>query len=337
MLSRLTKQSSVSSSSQMMLRFAGTQIKSRLVQQQQQLLLLLPRIGAARNYATLKEVETRLKSIKNIEKITKTMKIVASTRLSKAEKANVTASLLGEADKQFFQNAETTDHLKSTEETAGATPENKVNKELIIAITSDKGLCGAIHSSLARSVRSYLNSINHQCDVVAIGDKIKMQLLRSHPENIRLAFSGIGKDAPTFQESALISEKIINTLDVDNQYNKISIYFNDPISSLAFESTSKSIFNSSMIAQSPGLGKFDIPQDENVANDLFQYSLTNQILTAMAKGYAAEISARRNAMDNASKNAGEMISKYSILYNRTRQAVITNELVDIITGASSLD
>lgn len=334
MLSRLANQSSVSSSSQMMLRLAATQMKSRLVQQQ------LPRIGATRNYATLKEVETRLKSIKNIEKITKTMKIVASTRLSKAEKANITASMIDEADKQFFQNAETTDHLKSNEDattTTTTTTPDSGKKELIIAITSDKGLCGAIHSSLARSVRSYLNSINHQCDVVAIGDKIKMQLLRSHPENVKLAFSGIGKDAPTFQESALISEKIINTLDVDNQYNKISIYFNDPVSSLAFESTSKPIFNSSMIAQSPGLGKFDLAQDENVASDLFQYSFTNQILTAMAKGYAAEISARRNAMDNASKNAGDMISKYSILYNRTRQAVITNELVDIITGASSLD
>lgn len=328
MISKLTNQPSVLSSSQMILRFATTQVKSNLGRQG------LPRIGATRNYATLKEVETRLKSIKNIEKITKTMKIVASTRLSKAEKANVTASLLSEADKQFFQNAETTNHAKSNEETAAS---DKVNKELIIAITSDKGLCGAIHSSLARSVRSYLNSINHQCDVVAIGDKIKMQLLRSHPENVKLAFSGIGKDAPTFQESALISEKIINTLDVDTQYDKISIFFNDPVSSLAFESTSKLIFNSSMIAQSPGLGKFDIPQDEDVANDLFQYSFTNQILTAMAKGYAAEISARRNAMDNASKNAGDMISKYSILYNRTRQAVITNELVDIITGASSLD
>lgn len=330
MLSRLTNQSSVSPSSQMLLRFVTNQMKTRFVQQQQ----LLPRIGGTRNYATLKEVETRLKSIKNIEKITKTMKIVASTRLSKAEKANVTASRINEAEKQFFQNAETTSHIKSNEE--GATPE-KVNKELIIAITSDKGLCGAIHSSLARNVRSYLNSINHQCDIVAIGDKIKMQLLRSHPENVKLAFSGIGKDAPTFQESALISEKIINTLDVDNQYDKISIYFNDPVSSLAFESTSKPIFNSSMIEQSPGLGKFDFALDENVLNDLFQYSFTNQILTAMAKGYAAEISARRNAMDNASKNAGEMINKYSILYNRTRQAAITNELVDIITGASSLD
>lgn len=328
MLSRLSNPAPIASSSQMMLRTVANQMKSKVSQQHV--------MGATRNYATLKEVEMRLKSIKNIEKITKTMKIVASTRLSKAEKAKVTAAMIDKADKQFFQNAETTDKLKTPEE-LGTTPTETVNKELIIAITSDKGLCGAIHSSLARSVRNYLRKVDHECDIVAIGDKMKMQLSRSHPENLKLAFNGIGKDAPTFQESALISERIMKTLNVDSAYNKISIYFNDPVTSLTFEPTIKPLFNTLMIAQSPAIGKFDIGQDENVAHDLFQYTFTNQILTAMAKGYAAEISARRNAMDNASKNAGDMISKYSILYNRTRQAVITNELVDIITGASTLD
>ena len=80
------------------------------------------------------------------------------------------------------------------------------------------------------------------------------------------------------------------------------------------------------IEQSPSFGKFEIDTDANVPTDLFEYTLANQMLTAMAQGYAAEISARRNAMDNASKNAGDMINRYSILYNRTRQAVITNEL-----------
>ncbi|GME94942.1 unnamed protein product [[Candida] boidinii] len=77
-------------------------------------------------------------------------------------------------------------------------------------------------------------------------------------------------------------------------------------------------------------------EDESTAN-ISQFSLSTTLLAAMADGYASEVSSRRNAMDNASKNAGDMISKFTILYNRTRQAVITNELVDIITGASSLD
>ncbi|CCD22793.1 F1F0 ATP synthase subunit gamma NDAI_0A06390 [Naumovozyma dairenensis CBS 421] len=281
----------------------------------------------ARNYATLKEVETRLKSIKNIEKITKTMKIVASTRLSKAEKAKVSAKRVDEADRQFYENAKTK-QLISEDST-------EPPKELIIAITSDKGLCGAIHSHLARKVRSHLIDAPN-ADVVAIGDKIRMQLLRSHPSNVKIGINGVGKDAPTFEESSAIVDKIITELNA-RQYPKISIYYNDPISSLSFEAKNKLMFTPAAIEQSPALGKFDIDNDANVPLDLFEYTFTNQILTAMANGYAAEISARRNAMENASKNAGEMINKYQILYNRTRQAVITNELVDIITGASILN
>ncbi|CAG60390.1 uncharacterized protein GVI51_I04433 [Nakaseomyces glabratus] len=281
--------------------------------------------ASTRNYATLKEVETRLKSIKNIEKITKTMKIVASTRLSKAEKAKLAAKKMDAADKQFYNNAET-----KPLEAEGETP-----KELVIAITSDKGLCGAIHSQLAKAVRRHLAEAP-QADVVTIGDKIKTQLLRSNPDNLKFSINGVGKEAPTFEESSLIADKILTELNA-GIYPKISIYYNDPISSLSFEPTSKPVFNPETIEQSPSYSKFEIDADNKVSRDLFEYTLANQIMTAMAEGYAAEISARRNAMDNASKNAGDMINRYSILYNRTRQAVITNELVDIITGASSLE
>lgn len=281
--------------------------------------------ASTRNYATLKEVETRLKSIKNIEKITKTMKIVASTRLSKAEKAKLAAKKMDAADKQFYNNSET-----KPLEAEGETP-----KELVIAITSDKGLCGAIHSQLAKAVRRHLAEAP-QADVVTVGDKIKTQLLRSNPDNLKFSINGVGKEAPTFEESSLIADKILTELNA-GIYPKISIYYNDPISSLSFEPTSKPVFNPETIEQSPSYSKFEIDADNKVSRDLFEYTLANQIMTAMAEGYAAEISARRNAMDNASKNAGDMINRYSILYNRTRQAVITNELVDIITGASSLE
>ncbi|CAD6598520.1 BAH_G0002310.mRNA.1.CDS.1 [Saccharomyces cerevisiae] len=288
---------------------------------------ILYKTNPVRTYATLKEVEMRLKSIKNIEKITKTMKIVASTRLSKAEKAKVSAKKMDEAEQLFYKNAETKNLDVEATETGAP-------RELIVAITSDKGLCGSIHSQLAKAVRRHLND-QPNADIVTIGDKIKMQLLRTHPNNIKLSINGIGKDAPTFQESALIADKLLSVMKAGT-YPKISIFYNDPVSSLSFEPSEKPIFNAKTIEQSPSFGKFEIDTDANVPRDLFEYTLANQMLTAMAQGYAAEISARRNAMDNASKNAGDMINRYSILYNRTRQAVITNELVDIITGASSL-
>ncbi|SCU93843.1 LAME_0F05182g1_1 [Lachancea meyersii CBS 8951] len=277
-------------------------------------------VQAARNYATLREIEMRLKSIKNIEKITKTMKIVASTRLSKAERAKTSAREYSAAERGFYQSAETKE--LQTEEPS----------ELIVAVTSDKGLCGSIHSQLAKAVRREVTK-TPQADIVCIGDKVKAQLLRTHGDRLRLAFSGVGKEAPTFEESALIANQI---LQLGKQYSKIQVIYNNPVSSISFEPSVKPVYNAEAIEQSPSFAKFEIDADSKVSQDLYEFTLANQILAAMADGYAAEISARRNAMDNASKNAGDMINKYSILYNRTRQAVITNELVDIITGASSL-
>lgn len=279
-----------------------------------------------RQYATLREIETRLKSIKNIEKITKTMMIVASTRLSKAERTKATTEQFAKPEKNFYANAE-----------AGKSPLSKEGKDLIIAITSDKGLCGSIHSSMAKKIRNVLKEKTN-ADVIAVGDKIKQQILRTHESNVKLAFNGVGKSDPTFLEASLISEEVLKYIEQSSEtYNKISVFFNDPVTSISFEATNDPVYNEQTINEAPGLCKYEINEDLNVNRDLFEYALNSKILSAMGKGYAAEISARRNAMDNASKNAGDMINKYSILYNRTRQAVITNELVDIITGASSLD
>ncbi|GCE99690.1 atp3 gamma subunit of the F1 sector of mitochondrial F1F0 ATP synthase [Zygosaccharomyces mellis] len=288
---------------------------------------MVPRIPQARNYATLKEVETRLKSIKNIEKITKTMKIVASTRLSRAERAKVTAKKFDEADSAFYSNAET----KKVEE---AETSAKDKGELVVAVSSDKGLCGSIHSALAKKIRSHLAE-SPNAAVVTVGDKMRTQLMRTHPDNVKIGINGIGKEAPTFKLSSAIADTLLGLGAQD--YSKITIFFNNPVSSLSFEPTTKDVFNPEAIESSPSYSKFEIDNDGHVSQDLFEYTLSNKLLAALAEGYAAEISARRNAMDNASKNAGDMINKYSILYNRTRQAVITNELVDIITGASSLD
>lgn len=280
--------------------------------------------GIHRKYATLREIESRLKSIKNIEKITKTMKVVASTRFSKAEKAKKSAKVYSETDSQFYKNAET----------GAAVGGDTEIRSLLIAVTSDKGLCGSIHSQLAKSAREYLSKIP-ETDLITVGDKIKNQLLRSHANNLKLSFNGVGKEAPNFEECALIANKILNFGAAN--YSKIYVLYNRPISSLSFEPSKKPVYNAKTIEKSPSFSKYEVDSDSSVCQDLFEYTLANQIFSAMADGYSAEVSARRNAMDNASKNAGDMINRYSILYNRTRQAVITNELVDIITGASSLD
>lgn len=271
-----------------------------------------------RSYATLREIEGRLKSIKNIEKITNTMKIVASTRLSKAQRAMNVSRNYGTTQKDVFEKAET----QSPEEP---------QKKLLIVISSDKGLCGSIHSQLARNAKARINEFP-ETDIVAVGEKVKAQLSRAFPEKMVGSVSQVGKEAPTFNEAALIADKIEQ---LGGDYDKVELLYNKFVSGVSFEPTALSVFTESAIENSPKYGSFEI--EDEVTQNLSEFSLANFILWGMAEGHASEISARRNAMDNASKNANDMIGKYSILYNRTRQAVITNELVDIVTGAAALE
>lgn len=260
----------------------------------------------------------RLKSIKNIEKITKTMKIVASTRLSKAQRAMQASRVFNESDKEFYHNSE-------PEEVA-------CDKTLLIVVSSDKGLCGSIHTQVSKAARKRIEELGGNVNVVAVGDKVKAQIARTHADKLKLAFSGVGKSEPTFHEAALMADEI-KTL---GKYENTEILYNKFLSGVSFEPSNFAVFAADAIEKAPGLNKYEL-ENEEVPETLADFSLANSLLSAQAEGYASEVSARRNAMDNASKNAGDMINRYSILYNRTRQAVITNELVDIITGASSLD
>lgn len=259
----------------------------------------------------------RLKSIKNIEKITNTMKIVASTRLNKAQKAMQASRVFNSTDNEFFKNVE---------------PEtSKEQKTLLVVVSSDKGLCGSIHTQVAKAARKRIEELGGKADIVTIGDKVRAQLYRTHPDLLRMSFSGVGKEEPNFHEASLLADEI-STL---GKYENTEILYNKFASAVSFQPSEFSVFAADAIEKAPGLSKYEL-ENESIPETLSEFSLANSILTAQAEGYASEVCARRNAMDNASKSAGDMINSYSILYNRTRQAVITNELVDIITGASSL-
>ena len=260
----------------------------------------------------------RLKSIKNIEKITKTMKIVASTRLNKAQRAMASSRVFNKTDSEFNENTEP------------ALVEDK--KTLVIVVSSDKGLCGSIHTQISKAARKRFNELNGNVDFVAIGDKTKTQLLRTHGDNVKLSFNGVGKQEPNFFEASLIADEIQSL----GEYDNVEILYNKFVNTVSFEPSTFNVYSQEAIEKAPGLSKYEL-ETEEVTSTVSDFSLANSILAAMAEGYASEVSARRNAMDNASKNAGDMINSYTILYNRSRQAVITNELVDIITGASSLD
>jgi len=136
---------------------------------------------------------------------------------------------------------------------------------------------------------------------------------------------------PTFADAAGIVDLIAQS---GVQYDSAVILHNKYVSAIAFDSVMKEVHTASALEGSDGFRKYE--QEEEVTKDLAEFTLANAIFSALVEGHAAEQSARRNAMDNASKNASDMISSLRMKYNRGRQAAITNELVDIITGASAL-
>ncbi|KAI9784091.1 MAG: atp3 gamma subunit of the F1 sector of mitochondrial F1F0 ATP synthase [Geoglossum umbratile] len=276
-----------------------------------------PVVLNAATFATLREIEGRLKSIRNIEKITKTMKIVASTKLNRAQRAMAESRSYGKTSNTVFDNAET------------RALDGEGKKTLLIVASSDKGLCGSIHSGLSKTVRRKLVE-NPDARIVCIGEKSKAQLSRSNGKNIVLSFAGVGRDIPTFAEAQAIADQISQ---LPGKYANIEIIYNSFVSAVSYEPRSIEAFSEEAIVSSPNFAAFEI--DDEVLSNLREYAFANSLYWALAEGHACEQSARRNAMDNASKNAGEMINKFQILFNRTRQAVITGELVEIITGAAA--
>jgi F-type H+-transporting ATPase subunit gamma len=191
----------------------------------------------AANFATLREIESRLKSIRNIEKITKTMKIVASTKLTRAQRAMTESRQYGQTSEQVYESAET----KPLED----------KKTLWVVCSSDKGLCGGIHSGLTRMTRKEFLE-KSDMDLVVIGEKAKAQLGRSNAKNIVLSFAGIGKDVPTFADAQAIADQIAL---LPEDYASIKIVYNKFINQTSYEPTpieaySEEAFTQSRMAQS---------------------------------------------------------------------------------------
>ncbi|KAG6853431.1 hypothetical protein C0991_004431 [Blastosporella zonata] len=289
--------------------------------------------SGARNMATLREIELRLKSVRNIQKITQSMKVVASTKLAKAQRAM-------QAGKEYgIANAEVFAHSPS---------DAPASNKLFIVISSDKGLCGGIHSAVSKATRRALNNaedsplapltpgaapetIDPLSPVMVIGDKSKAQLQRSIGGNLRLTFNQIGRDIPTFADAAGVADLIVKS---GVKYDSVVLVYNKFVSAISYEAAAMEVKGEQGLKESNAFKTYE--NEDDATKDLAEFSLANAIFAALTESHACEQSSRRNAMDNAAKNAGEMIGSLQMQYNRGRQAAITNELVDIITGASAL-
>ncbi|XP_039617250.1 ATP synthase subunit gamma, mitochondrial isoform X2 [Polypterus senegalus] len=285
-------------------------------------LVFQPQCGQIRSMATLKDITRRLKSIKNIQKITKSMKMVAAAKYSKAERELKPARVYGNSAFALYDKAE----IKS--------PEDK-NKHIIIGVSSDRGLCGAIHSSVAKAIKSEignLTSVGKDVMVIGIGDKLRGLLHRTHGKHFLLNFKEVGRKPPTFGDASVIATELLNS---GYEFDQGSVIFNRFRSVISYKTEEKPVFSLDTVSNSESIGVYD-DIDADVLRNYQEFTLVNIIYLSLKESTTSEQSARMTAMDNASKNASEMIDKLTLTFNRTRQAVITKELIEIISGAAAL-
>jgi len=283
--------------------------------------------GQTRGMATLKDIRMRLKSVTNIQKITQSMKMVSAAKYARAERDLKAARPFGQGAQSFYDRSE----LIQKDENG----EMKEKGTLIIALTSDRGLCGAVHSGIAKRVKLTMAGLGSAADnikIITIGDKAKSMLARVFPNNVLLMFNDFGKKPPQFGDAVTVANAIITS---GIEFEQGVLLYNRFKTVVSYQATEMAVFSLDAINKSPKLTVYD-SIDADVLRSYYEYSLASLLFYAMKENACSEQSARMSAMDNASKNAGEMIQKLQLTYNRTRQAVITRELIEIISGAAAL-
>ncbi|XP_054713983.1 ATP synthase subunit gamma, mitochondrial-like [Uloborus diversus] len=275
----------------------------------------------SRGMATLKDIRMRLKSVKNIQKITQSMKMVSAAKYARAERELKQAKPFGEGAQSFYESAQ----VKGDVAKPGT---------LIVAMTSDRGLCGAVHSGVAKRIKGMLGEAadNSDMKVICIGDKSRAMLQRQFGKNILAVFSEYGKRPPTFDDATTIADYMINC---GFTYERGLIIFNKFKSVVSYATSEIPVFSAEAISGAEKISIYD-SLDADVIKCYQEYSLASMIYYAMKENACSEQSSRMTAMDGASKNAGEVIDKLTMTFNRTRQAVITKELIEIISGAAAL-
>jgi F-type H+-transporting ATPase subunit gamma len=274
-----------------------------------------------RGMATLKDISMRLKSVKNVQKITQSMKMVSAAKYARAERELKKARPFGEGAQSFYESAQ----VKGDESKPGT---------LVVALTSDRGLCGAIHSSVVKKIRVMLGAVadNSDMKILCIGDKSRAMLQRQFGKNILAAYSDFGKKPPSFEDATTVADFIINC---GFTFERGLIVYNKFKSVVSYSTSEIPMYSAEAISNAEKISTYD-SLDADVIRCYQEYSLASMIFYAMKENACSEQSSRMTAMDGASKNAGEVIEKLTMTFNRTRQAVITRELIEIISGAAAL-
>ena len=289
---------------------------------------------------SLDDLRKRIVSVKSTQKITKAMKMVAAAKLRKAQENAEKGRPYSEKMRNIISNlAHSINDPSNAPKLLIGTGEDKIH--LCVVMTSDRGLCGGFNSNICKLAKKYFKKIlkdGKNLKIITIGSKGNDQLKREYGKFIIKKLSFKDKKMITFKEADEVG-KIVLELFEKGEFDKCFLFFNN------FKNVISQIPQSQQIIPSETFKKSDKnnedfyefePEEDEILEDLLPKNVSTQIYKAFLENAASEQGSRMTAMDNATRNAGELVDKLTINYNRSRQASITKELIEIISGAESL-
>tara|TARA_B100000579_G_scaffold118484_1_gene95319 strand:+ start:1429 stop:2310 length:882 start_codon:yes stop_codon:yes gene_type:complete len=291
---------------------------------------------------SLDDLKKRIGSVKSTQKITKAMKMVAAAKLRRAQESAESSRPYSDTMNEVIGSISNKVVSTSSERNLlTGTGDDQI--QLLILFTSERGLCGGFNSSITKMMREKiedLQKLNKTVKIICIGKKGYDILKRKYSEIIVDVIDMKAIKSISYQDAKDISQKIIK-MYFDNEFDTCTIFYNKFKSVIDQIPTHQKILpieteqNDDDINSSASMLDFE-PGESEILEELLPLNFAVQIFKALLESAASEQGARMSAMDNASRNASDMIDKLTLFYNRSRQAVITKELIEIISGAEAV-
>ena len=289
---------------------------------------------------SLKDLKNRIGSVKSTQKITSAMKMVAAAKLRKAQEQSIASrpycssmeKIVSSLASKLIDNAP--ELLKGKKE---------IKKQLLVVFSADRGLCGGFNGSISRAVKLEVKKskdLGIETKLLFVGRKSADTLKKDFQQHIVDIVTGNSTN-PNYSDALSISSKIVDLYQKD-EFGSCKIIFNKFVSAITQEVTLKSLIpietNNEDVSnnnQVSSVYEYE-PSEEVILEELLNKNIATQLFSAQMESTASELAARMTAMDNATRNAGDLIDRLTLQYNRTRQAFITKELIEIISGAEAL-
>ena len=290
--------------------------------------------------ASLDDLKKRITSVKSTQKITKAMKMVAAAKLKRAQESAEKGRPYSQKMNNIILNLSGSISDKSNApKLLSGTGNEQVH--LCVVMTSDRGLCGGFNANIIKKAKSYFSKLNKdgkELKIVTVGSKGNDQLKRAYGDKIIENISFKNSKNANYFDAEKVGKTIIERFE-KKEFDICTIFYNQFKNVITQIPQAQQIIplNTKNNNENKPEESYDFePDEDEILSNLLPKNISTQIFKAMLENSASEQGARMSAMDNATRNAGEMVDKLTIEYNRSRQAAITKELIEIISGAESL-